>query len=179
MIELVKFAKGRSAYYFGLIALSPWMIAMKAGLITNQQGKEKLLAHFFGGTTIDNFNQLCQQFTEKKLPQLIRADAMKAIKDHLGNGDLIVVVTASAENWVKPWCALHGIKTLCSKLHVKDGVVTGFLDGSNCNGAEKVSRIVSEYNPADFEKIYAYGDSRGDDQMLALATNPFFRVFKS
>lgn len=179
MIELVKFARGRSSFYWGLLLISPWLIAMKAGFITNQQGKEKLLSHFFGGMELKDFNRLCERFTHEKLPLLIREDAKASITLHQMNGDVLVVVSASADNWVKPWCMQQGIKTLCSRLDVKDGRVTGLLTGSNCNAEEKVNRIVSEYNPANFDKVYAYGDSPGDNQMLALATHPYYRVFKS
>ncbi len=179
MIELAKFARGRSAFYFGLLLISPWLVAMKGGFISNQQGKEKLLSHFFGGMELDHFNRLCERFTHEKLPFLIREDAKASITLHQMNGDVLVVVSASADNWVKPWCKQQGIKTLCSELDVKDGRITGLLNGLNCNAEEKVNRIVSEYNPADFNNIYAYGDSPGDDQMLALATHPHYRVFKS
>jgi len=47
----------------------------------------------------------------------------------------------------------------------------------NCNGKEKVSRIKEAFNLADFETVYAYGDSSGDKEMLAIATHAHFRPF--
>ncbi|MDB5203442.1 MAG: family hydrolase [Ferruginibacter sp.] len=177
MLELVKFSKGSAAYFAGMAVLAPWLVAMKVGVITNTAAKEKLLSHFFSGMPIEKFDQLCQSFTKTKLPSLIRPEAQAALNNHRKNGDEIVVVSASAQNWVSPWCIEQGIPYLCSKLVVKNGLLTGKLDGPNCNAAEKVNRIVQVYNPADYVNIFCYGDSSGDKEMIALATKPFFRKF--
>lgn len=179
MLELVKYVKGKAAYYKGIIMLSPWLMAMKAGLISRQQGKEKFLATFFRGMDVSMFNALCERFSAEKLPALIRQDALAAIKKHLSENDEVVVVSASAENWVAPWCKTLGIATLCSELEIIAGKLTGKLKGTNCNENEKVNRILLAYDPALYGDIFAYGDSSGDKQMLELSHNRGYRVFKS
>ena len=55
-----------------------------------------------------------------------------------------------------------------------DGRLTGSLVGPNCRGAEKARRVeawLSERRLADVE-LWAYGDSAGDDELLALADHP-------
>ncbi|RYE16908.1 MAG: HAD-IB family hydrolase, partial [Sphingobacteriales bacterium] len=97
---------------------------------------------------------------------------------HKQNGTKVVVVSASAENWVKPFCEEHQLICMGTKLEVDaNGLLTGKLTGVNCNAAEKVNRIKCEFDPADFENIYAYGDSNGDKEMLAIATHPHYRFF--
>src|SRR6478672_8776966 len=100
MLELIRFAKGDAAYFTGLIRLSPWLLAMKAGLITNESAKEKMLSLFFKGMKESDFNKICSDFTNKNLPSLLRPDALKAIEWHQLQQHEVVVVTASAENWV-------------------------------------------------------------------------------
>jgi phosphatidylglycerophosphatase C len=63
-------------------------------------------------------------------------------------------------------------------LEVKNGVVTGKIDGKNCNGKEKAKRIKQAINLNEYDSIYAYGDSAGDKQMLALATYTYYKNFK-
>ncbi|RZM20607.1 MAG: HAD family hydrolase [Pedobacter sp.] len=177
MIEFIRFAKGNRAYMIGLAMLSPWLAGMKAGVFSNEFAKEKMLGYFFKGMKLEEFDLLCGLFSEKLLPGLIRPDAMVAIGEHLSKGTEVIVVSASAENWVKQWATRNGLKYLCTKLVCTNGILTGKIDGLNCNGAEKVNRIKQVYDPADYENIYCYGDTSGDKEMLQLANHPFYRVF--
>lgn len=68
---------------------------------------------------------------------------------------------------------------IATKLEQKDGKLTGKFNGNNCYGTEKVLRIKEKYNLKEFEKIYAYGDSKGDREMLALAHEGYFKWEKT
>jgi phosphatidylglycerophosphatase C len=57
------------------------------------------------------------------------------------------------------------------------GHATGRLAGLNCWGPEKVRRLIEYAGPKENYLLYAYGDSRGDREMLNLADNPFYREF--
>jgi phosphatidylglycerophosphatase C len=177
MLELAKFSRGTVDYYAGMLLISPWLLGMKLGLISKTVAKEKFLTHFFGSTPVTTFINDCDAFNEKILPGLIRNDAMEAIKNHQGKNTPVVIVSASAENWVAPWCRKHNLQFICTRLMVMNDKITGKLEGKNCNGNEKVFRIKEQFNLNDFSTIYCYGDSRGDDMMLKLATNPYYRVF--
>jgi len=178
MLEFARFSGNPVSYWFGMCIISPWLIAMKMGFVSKRKAKEKLLSHFFGHTTLDNFNSNCISFSEKLLPSLIKHEAMTAIKNHQDLNTTVVIVSASAENWVAPWCLRNNLQFICTKLQVKDNKITGKLEGENCNGVEKVSRIKQLFKLVDYNIIYCYGDSNGDKQMLQLATDPFYRAFK-
>jgi phosphoserine phosphatase len=64
-----------------------------------------------------------------------------------------------------------------TKLEVKDGILTGQLATKNCYGSEKVRRIREIYNIDECEHIYAYGDSRGDKELLDFADESFYQFF--
>ncbi len=177
MLELAKFMRGNLSYYLGMFLISPWLISMKLGLVSKTNAKEKFLTYFFGDTSIENFTIVCNNFCEKLLPYLIRDDAMKAIEKHVENKTLVVIVSASAENWVAPWCLKHNIQFICTQLVVENGKINGKLNGKNCNGNEKVDRIKARFNLSDFSTIDCYGDTPGDYEMLQLATRPHYRVF--
>ncbi|MGH9000745.1 MAG: haloacid dehalogenase-like hydrolase, partial [Acidimicrobiia bacterium] len=50
------------------------------------------------------------------------------------------------------------------------GRLTGALLGANCRGAEKVARLREWLGGEELEvDLWAYGDSRGDAELLALA----------
>lgn len=177
MLELAKYKAGKFNYYTGMLRLSPFLMAMKAGLLSAQRAKELFLKTFFGQMPIADFNQLCQSFCRQQLPQLLRPDALQCIAKHQAEGNIIVVVTASAQNWVAPWCTQNNLVLIATILQEKDGCITGKLAGNNCNGKEKVGRINKQFILADYNPIYAYGDSAGDKPMLALAQHSHFKFF--
>lgn len=126
---------------------------------------------------VQNFEALCSKFSSQKLGALLRAEALKKIDWHKRQGHEIAVVSASAQYWVAPFCKMHELKWITTQLEIKNNCISGNLSGENCNGLQKALRIREAYNLSEFEKIYAYGDSSGDKEMLALATEPFFRQF--
>ena len=49
LLEVIKFQKGTLAFYTGFFLLSPYLVAMKMKILSNQMVKEKVLKYFFGG----------------------------------------------------------------------------------------------------------------------------------
>ena len=54
------------------------------------------------------------------------------------------------------------------------GVLTGRLSGANCRGPEKARRVREWLAGAglDGAELWAYGDSPGDAELLAMADHP-------
>jgi phosphatidylglycerophosphatase C len=177
LIELAKFAVGSASFYAGMIGLAPWLLAMKAGIISNEKAKEKMLTHFYKGYSLEKFNTLCQAFSEAVLPHLLRSDAMEEIVRLKSRNVEVVVVTASAENWVAPWCEKNDLGLIATQLEVAQNKITGKLKGANCNNDEKACRIRLQYNLSEYAEIYCYGDTKGDKAMLDLATHPLYKKF--
>ncbi|MEO6637914.1 MAG: HAD-IB family hydrolase [Ginsengibacter sp.] len=177
MLELIKFHHGKRNFYVGLSVLSPWMMAMKFKIISNQKAKERLLTWFFKDYDIQTFSKICTAFAERRLPQIINRVAMEKISEHKKNGDEVVVVSASASNWIGSWCTQYDIAFLATELEVADGKLTGKLAGLNCNYNEKANRILQQYDLNNYSPVYGYGDTQGDKAMLQLATHAFFRTF--
>ncbi|PWT97796.1 MAG: HAD-IB family hydrolase [Bacteroidetes bacterium] len=178
-LEIIKFQKGKLAFYSGFTLLSPWLICMKLGIISNTSAKEKVLTYFFGKTPLKEFQIKCDAFISQKLPQLIRPQANETILKHKEQGIQIVVVSASPENWLKGWCVKNGLDLISSRLEVKNELLTGKLEGKNCHGEEKVIRIREKYELTNFTSIYCYGDTKGDKPMLELATFAYYKPFRS
>ncbi|RYE83010.1 MAG: HAD-IB family hydrolase, partial [Hyphomicrobiales bacterium] len=55
--------------------------------------------------------------------------------------------------------------------------VAGGFDGANCRGAEKVRRLKAMFGD-DMILTAAYGDTAGDKEMLDMAQEQGYRVFK-
>jgi phosphatidylglycerophosphatase C len=178
MLAVIKFQKGVVPFYIGFLMNAPVLIGLKTKRVTNQAAKERILEYFFAGTAISSFQALCDFFAVNKLPALIRPKAMAEITSLQESGFEVVVVSASAENWVKAWCTKAGVKLIATKLELKDDALTGKISGINCHGEEKVLRIKSEYDLSKYGEIYCYGDTSGDKPMLALGTKSFYKPFR-
>jgi phosphatidylglycerophosphatase C len=178
LIEIIRFHKGNFTFFSGMLYLSPWLLGLKLKLVSPQTAKEKVLQFFFGNTPSDQFREHCIAFAEIGIPPIIRNDAGKAIREHLEKGNKVVVVSASPANWVEEWCKASGAECIATILEIKNGHVTGKIEGKNCSGPEKVTRIRQCYDLSQYEEIYCYGNSKGDKEMLSLATFAFYRPFR-
>ncbi|HWK04073.1 MAG TPA: HAD-IB family hydrolase [Puia sp.] len=178
MLEFIRHSKGSVRFYTGFLLNSPWLIAYKLGLLPNQTAKERILTHFFKGTPLTVFQEECDQFCLDVLPGLVRPGALPEI-EKLQQADIsVVIVSASLGNWIKTWSDGKKTALLASWPEIRDGRLTGKLQGKNCYGEEKVKRIQASYALQDYTDIYAYGDTSGDLPMLSLARFTFFKPFR-
>jgi phosphatidylglycerophosphatase C len=178
LLEFIKYAKGKWSFYLGFLLHSPYLIAYKLKIISNHRAKEKVLQFFFKDMPLEKFVSLCEGFSAEVLPDLIRPKAIEEIKRFSESGVHVIIVSASPENWILPWARMMHAELLATCLEVKDGKITGKIQGNNCHGLEKIRRIKCAFNLSDYDEIYAYGDSRGDEPMLALASHPFMKPFR-
>jgi phosphatidylglycerophosphatase C len=85
----------------------------------------------------------------------------------------VLLASASLDAYLVPLGELLGAdEVVCTRLERgADGRLTGRLDGANCRGAEKARRVravLAERGLEDAE-LWAYGDSRDDEPLLAAA----------
>lgn len=178
LLEIIKYRHGKVKFYLGFLLHSPWLVLMKLGVISNQTAKEKVLKLFFGNMTTEQFGVSCEQFAADMIPRLVRPKALKEINKLKQAGADVVIVSASPENWLQPWCATLNLSLMATRLEVVNGKITGKIKGHNCHGEEKVKRIKEVYDLANYNDVYCYGDTSGDKPMLALANHPFYQPFR-
>ena len=179
LIEFLRFAGGSARLYAIFALYSPLLVLMKLKLYSNQKAKEKIFAHYFKSMPIEQFDDLCRRFFEQKGQSLIYADAKAQIAKHKEQGDEVVIISASIGNWVRHFAeALKADKLLATQIEVKDGKITGRFLTANCYGKEKVNRLLSAYPERDKYYLIAYGDSRGDRELLLFADEQHYKSFK-
>jgi HAD superfamily hydrolase (TIGR01490 family) len=177
LLEFIKFSKGSLRFYIGFLLNSPWLVAYKLKLISNQVAKERILCFFFRKTPLSLFDQQCREFADQVIPALLRPKAMTEISQLQQQGIPVVIVSASPENWIRPWAASMQLELIATRLQITGNELTGKIEGRNCYGKEKVRRIEQLYSLSDFTDTYAYGDSSGDRPMLAVAKIAFYKPF--
>ena len=126
----------------------------------------------------DKFDKICKKYSTTHIEDILKQSAMDKIASYKAAGDKIVIVTASLEDWLRPWCDAQGLELLGTKIRRKGGIITGEIEGQNCYGAQKVARVRAAYDVQAFDRIIAYGDSRGDREMLEFADEAHYKAFE-
>ncbi len=132
----------------------------------------------FAGRKVDDVEVEGVMFANHIYHTMMRDDVAQRFRWHQEQGHVVVLVSASLEPYLAPLGELmEADAVLCTALHSVDGVYSGALVGSNCRGQQKVVRLTQWCQEAGIpiDAIqYAYGDSRGDEPMLAMAQHAFF-----
>jgi len=175
LIHFIIFAVGYKTFLLKLILIVPWLLLYAVKLLPNWRAKEKVLSIYFQGWDVETFNQCAFKYATEHVPLIVKSIAIETINEHKEHNDIIVVVSASCENWLKPWCDLYNLDCVATCLEVKDQKITGKFLGKNCYGSEKVERIRQKYNLKLYKHIYAYADSSADRYMMDLADIRYYK----
>ncbi len=170
----IKWTSSKRKYYSGWFVILFYFALFKSGFITQQAFKEKVLTFFMKGKDPKETKKLAKSFSEKVIEEKLTEQAKKRLAYHKKSGDRIVIVSASLDLWLQPWCESREYDVVCSIAEVKDAKITGKLVGKNCIRIEKVNRIKKAYKLEEYSKIYVYGDSENDRPMLSLGTDAYF-----
>ncbi len=162
-----------------LIQLLPDFLTYLIKRKTRQQIKEIILTKFFKGRKLLDLKKKGISYANHNIDRFVKAEALERLRWHQKNGHYCVLVSASVDIYLTPWANRQGIdKVISSKLEeTSEGLITGKLQGANCWGQEKVRRLIEELGAKENYQLYAYGDSRGDYELLELADFPFYRKF--
>ena len=169
---------GPAAYWAGLARLAP---AAARYARDRDRGRLKAAAvrQFLAGMSRIEIEDAARAFAEGHARRLFRPDALRAWALWREEGARLVIVTASPEEIVQPFARGLGADHLIATRLAYDAQdrLDGRLDGENCRGAEKVSRLRAEFG-ADVHLDAAYGDTDGDREMLAIAEERGLNVFQ-
>lgn len=113
-----------------------------------------------------------ETFAREVVSRWLRPDTMDRLRWHRDRGHSVVLVSASLRPYLEPLASqvIGGVEAvLCTDVESSaDGVCTGRLLGGNCRGPEKSHRLRT-WLAGRSATIWAYGDSAGDAELLAMA----------
>lgn len=154
LLRSIRFVVGDVRFVFGVVVLSPILLAHKFKLVPGYKAKQKMVSWYFKGMGQEKFLEIAKEYSLTQIDKIVRKEAMQKIAWHKAKGHKVIVVSASMDCWMRPWCEKNGLELIATKLEFKDGIFTGKFATKNCKGAEKVNRMKEEYNLAEFDKIY-------------------------
>lgn len=135
--------------------------------------KELTTSVVFAGRRVEEVDDAGRRFATHVASSWLRRETVATLHRHQHDGDHVVLVSASYEAYLVPLAErLGGVDVIGTRLAVgSDGRCTGQLDGGNCRGAAKVVRLHrwldERFGGRRNVTLWAYGDSAGDEAMLA------------
>lgn len=179
-LAFIEYAKGYGKTFWGFFLFSPILILMKLRLFPNWKAKQMVFSWFFKGMNINEFNQICHEFADRN-QRIIRTGGWDTIRKALANGEQVIIITASIENWVKPFFKEFGnqIKVEGTKIDVRINQITGQFLTQNCYGVEKTKRLKEVFPYRQAYELIAFGDSDGDRYLLNEADESHYKPFRN
>ena len=162
-----------------LAAVAGWPTVAKAVALSapaardRDRFKEQVLTHVFKGRPLVDVDTQGRVYGE----HLARAKVVGAMRErvewHRAQGHEVVIVSAALEPYLTPVAESLALDALlCTQLEADaQGLCTGRMIGGNCRGQEKADRLAKWINDPD-AVVWAYGNSGGDTEMLAMAAHP-------
>lgn len=179
LMPFLRMAVSRWQFYWGLLIVSPVLVGYALKLTPNWRAKEAVLTYFLAGWTEEKLQRLGQRFALQKLPKLLRPEAVQRLHWHQNQGHHTILISASLEAYLFPWAKQMGFdQATGTQLEIQNSRLTGRILGKNCYGSEKVERLEVLLGDLSQYCIYAYGDSRGDRELLDMANYPYYRTFE-
>jgi len=178
LIEFIKFSRGRFKLYGGLFLFSPLLLAMKLKIYPNRKAKQRFFSFFYKGVSINQFNRWGIEFSDL-IDKMLFPKAIEALHLHKNNGDKIIIISASIENWIKPWANKQGLDGVLSTQIEIDANhrLTGKFLTKNCYGQEKVERFLEAFPNRNEYRLIVYGNGLGDKEMIEIADEGFYNRF--
>lgn len=158
------------------LARRPWAVLSRLAR-RDRDGLKALAARAtFRGRGVAGVEADGQQYAAHLYDRALRHDVLERLRWHRDRGDRVVLVSASLGPYLHPLGETLGVAAvLCTELELApDGrTYSGELVGGNCRAQAKVDRLEAwlAAQGLDDATIWAYGDSAGDDALLARATH--------
>lgn len=174
LLEFIKFACGIWNFYVVFLLYSPILILMKLHIFPNWKAKQMIFSHLFKGMEYKRFQELGRQFANI-IESFRREEIIEKLREHIKKGDTVYVISASIDEWVRPWCEQFNVAdVMCTKIEVSlNGLITGRFLTKNCYGQEKVNRLLQKEPNRRSYYLFAYGDSRGDKEIFDFSDKIF------
>jgi HAD superfamily hydrolase (TIGR01490 family) len=177
-LPFILFSRGRISLCLGILRYSLLLLAYKMQLYPNWKIKQKLFSYFFKDMHLSEFSALGERFADV-VNRMTHPEAVVSIHNYLQQNATTYVISASVEEWVKPWCQSMGIRNIIATRVETDarGFLTGHFSTNNCYGQEKVTRLLEKEPDRETYILFAYGDSRGDKELMAFADKSWYKHF--
>ena len=148
-----------------------------AGALRNNarrdETKERILGEVLAGRAEADLVEAGRSYAQV-IARRLRPDALQRIDWHRSEAHELVIVSASLVYYLRPMAEQLGFDEVIGvEMETNDGRLTGRLARPNVRAEEKSRRLRSWIGDGPAQ-IWAYGNSSGDDALLAAADHPIW-----
>lgn len=146
------------------------LAAIAAGHADRDRAKERLLVRTLAGMPHADVARVGARYGAALARARVRRAMRERLAWHRAEGHHVVIVSASLDVYLRPAArALGADAVICTELEVDaHGLCTGRMAGGNCRGEAKAKRLREHLGDGPV-LLWVYGDSAGDEAMLAMA----------
>jgi len=183
-VPFLRFAFGNRFFLHELRQLALPALGFLTGRRSRDELKAELIRVFLSGVSIRWFKQNAEDYCALHWNKLMRPKALQAVAEQLKSGATVTLCSASPELLLAPFAKRLGVALIGTQLEEnlrvrspKGGLLTGKIVGSNCRCAAKIARLEAVYGSLEQYHLRAFGDSRGDRELLAAAQEAHWKPF--
>jgi phosphatidylglycerophosphatase C len=177
LLPFLAFVCGARATAQALAAEAQRFGGVLVGASSRDEAQEAPQTRLLSGADARPLQEAGELFADRLVNRELRPAMRQRLEWHRRAGHRLVIVSASPTIYLETAGRLLGVDAvLATQLQVDtDGRLTGKLSGRNCRGDEKANLLEAWLDGSGQElrgrprQLWAYGDSRGDAAMLALA----------
>jgi HAD superfamily hydrolase (TIGR01490 family) len=145
-------------------------------LLAERRDRGEFLRTFvrrYAGAREGALHRLVQERLGDALLRRAHPEAIRRVRQHRAAGHRTVLITGAVDVLVQPLAVLFD-EMVASRLHVRDGVYTGFLDTPPLVGEARAAwlRRYAGASGLDLSRSYGYGDSYSDRPLLEAVGHP-------
>lgn len=158
-----------------LISLPIWLGLYGARLLPDHRAKERVLISFFRGEPCEAVAGFAEEFSQRWILPRLHEPVHSRLKWHLSSGHRVILLSASPNLYVEAVGAALGIgEVICTRVQGGPHRWNGRLDGPNCKGTEKLTRLYQYLGTEHWQgETFAYGDSKSDLPILQWARHGY------
>ena len=142
--------------------------------IADSRLQKKYLLSSFKNMPRDMLLELANDFFNNIILKNIHSKVLEKLMWHIDSGHVIVVASGGFDIYLNFFVEYFRIDLLCcTKLKFNNDFFTGFIDGQECLGNNKVGFIkeLIDLNEFDLSNSYCYSDHRSDLPIFNLVGN--------
>lgn len=178
-IPFLRFAFGNRCFTRRLVKLAIPSLRCLRRKLTRDELKEILISTFLTGIEEKWVQEKAELYCECYWERLMRTTGLLAVASEVTSGVEVTLCSASPRLVLVPFAERLGVKLIGTELESVNGILTGRITGHNCRCIQKINRLESIYGSLDQYHLRAWGDTRGDYELLAAAKDAHWRYFHS
>ncbi|MGQ9644684.1 MAG: HAD family hydrolase, partial [Ignavibacterium sp.] len=155
-----------------------YFLLFRMNFISSKSFKEKIVTTLLKGLNSEQIEKTILKFYQENYSNLLNGKIVEQINSEKQKGNYVIIITSNIQLFVNPIKKLLDVNDVfATQVEVADKIIGEKIVGENCSGkvkAEILNKCKQKYNP---EKVIAYGDSKGDFDMLNNADEGYLLTY--